>query len=119
MFIIKLQDRKGNDLNEGDIVRITDQSGRITFFSEVKYLEEHKAIAPFHTFAFHSVEKVDAVPPEARPCFVEERYRAWYLPAGEADEEGAADKHHKYLTSWRECEYQLNDRAFRIERLPS
>ena len=115
MFVLKLQDRNGKELTEGDIVRISD--GRnFNFYSEVKYLPEHNAIAPFHTFSFHSVEKVDSLPPEAMEGKHEERYRMWYIP--EPDQDGAPeDRFLRYLNSWRECEYQLKNRAYRIERM--
>ena len=117
MFILKLQDRNGAELKEGDLVRIEDGYGQITFFCEVKYLEEEKAIAPFHTFAFHSIEKTDSLPPEAEPMNMEGRYKAWYLRSNDDDnEENNFKAHDKYLTSWRECEYQLNNRAFHIVR---
>ena len=53
MFKLELYDRKGNILSIGDIVKISDGKG-FHFFSEVKFLEDEKCIAPFHTFSFHS-----------------------------------------------------------------
>ena len=76
MFTLELYDRKGNKLNIGDIVKISDGKN-FTFYSEVKYLEKEKAIAPFHTFCFHSFEKVETVPDHAKPG-TEERYKIWY-----------------------------------------
>jgi hypothetical protein len=115
VFILKLQDRNGVELREGDIVRISDGKN-FNFFSEVKYLPEYKVIAPFHTFSFHSVEKVDSLPDGAMEGKAEERYKLWYVP--EPDEDGVTeDKFLKYLNSWRECEYQLNGRAYCIQHV--
>lgn len=115
MFILKLYDRKGQKLNIGDIVRISDGK-RFTFFCEVKYLEDEKAITPFHTFSFHSVEKVDKVPAEARKS-TEDRYGIWYLSHDEADADKAAKQFKEYLMSWRQCEHNIDEKMWRIEIL--
>lgn len=101
MFILKLLDRKGKELNIGDIVKVSD--GRyITFFAEVKWLEKEKVITPFHTFSFHSFEKVDKVPDDAIKS-TEERYNIWYLDEKIEDDEGVSNFEH-YLMEWRKCE---------------
>lgn len=115
MFLLKLQDRNGKELSEGDIVAIIDIRQNISFYCQVTYMEDQQAIAPFHTFSFHSVEKVNYVPDGALPFLNEERYKAWYMPDAENDK--SAGMHDKYLMSWRECEYQLDKRAYRIERI--
>lgn len=114
MFILKLQDRKGNELNEGDIVKISDGK-RFTFFSEIKYLEDEGIITPFHTFSFHSFEKVDKVPDGVTKS-TEERYDIWYICQDEAEEDDRAVDFEKYLMSWRECEHHLEKRSWKIEK---
>lgn len=111
MFKLILQDRKGKALNMGDIVKVSLR-GEFTFYSEVKYLESEKKIAPFHTFSFHSFEKVDKVPEEA-VLSSETRYKIWYLQAALPDEK--AGLFEKYLLDWRTCEHELDKGAFRIE----
>jgi DNA-directed RNA polymerase subunit H (RpoH/RPB5) len=113
MFILKLFDRKGIELKEGDVVAISVR-GEMQFFSEVKYLEKENAIAPFHTFCFHSVEKVDSVP-EVAILSTEERYKIWYLPDAEMDE--YQEDFPKYHSDWRDCETLINDKCFRISRI--
>ena len=112
MFILTIHDRKGIELNEGDIVKISDGK-YFKFYSEVKYLEKEKAIAPFHTFCFHSVEKVDSVPDTAKPGN-EERYKIWY----ECDPEEDIDyqDHDNYLREWRDCERMIGSGMFNIKR---
>lgn len=111
MFTLKLFDRKGVELNQGDIVKISD--GRnFKFYSEVKYIHELKIIAPFHTFTFHSFEKVDKVPDNVIQS-TEQRYRIWYVVGTEPDEEAKDFEH--YLLSWRECERLLEKNVFKIE----
>jgi hypothetical protein len=115
MFTLKLYDRKGVELKQGDIVKISD--GRIfTFFAEVKYLEKEKAIAPFHTFSFHSFEKVDVVPANAKKS-TEERYNIWYVWNEEAEKDENPNIAEKYLIDWRACEHLLEQKCFRIEKL--
>jgi hypothetical protein len=110
MFILKLFDRKGIELQLGDIVKISN--GRhFNFFAEVKYLEEEKAITPFHTFSFHSFEKVERVPDEAIKS-TETRYNIWYLPDPEEDSNSEIGE--KYLMDWRACEHQLKQKCFQI-----
>lgn len=111
MFKLELYDRKGNKLNIGDIVRISDGKG-FHFFSRITFLENEKCIAPFHTFSFHSFEKVDKLPENAIKS-AEERYDIWYLPSEIPDEEPYIGE--KYLIDWRQCEHLLNQRCFRIE----
>lgn len=115
MFKLKLYDRKGVELKLGDIVSVSDGK-MITFFAEVKYLEDEQVITPFHTFSFHSFEKIDKVPDNARKSN-EERYNIWYIYHDEADEDKAAELANNYLMSWRECEHLLAKRVFRIEQL--
>ena len=109
MWKLKLFDRNGVELNEGDIVRISGDR-QIQFYSEVKYLG-NGVIAPFHTFSFHSVEKCDQLPLHAVKCD-EERYNIWYIDL--PDEDGLAEQHKHYLQSWRECEHLLT--MFKIEQ---
>lgn len=107
MIEIKLFDRKVEELNFGDIVKISDGK-RFTFYSEVKYLEFENAIAPFHTFAFMSFEKAD-LPAHAKKC-KEERYDCWFVDH-ETDED--SEKYgNQYLMDWRHCESLL--RAFKF-----
>lgn len=113
MFTLKLYDRKGTELKIGDIVKISD-GNRFTFFAEVKYLEDEQVITPFHTFSFHSVEKVDSVPKEARKS-TEDRYGIWYISHGEAEKDKGAKKFKDFLMSWRQCEHNIDERMWRIE----
>jgi hypothetical protein len=111
MFKLKLQDRKGNELKEGDIVKISN--GReFAFFAEVRYIEEHGIITPFHTFSFHSFEKVDSVP-EGAIRSTEERYGIWYLPEGK-EQDNEAESYEEYLLSWRQCEHLMEKRCWVI-----
>jgi hypothetical protein len=112
MFTLKLFDRKGQELRMGDIVKISD-GRRFNFWAEVKYLEKEKAITPFHTFSFHSFEKVDSVPANAVKS-TEERYNIWYVYTEDAEEDYNASAYENYLTEWRHCE-NLIDRCFKIE----
>jgi hypothetical protein len=104
-----LTDTHGTPLNFGDIVRVNSgRGGDSCFYSEVKYLEKEKAIAPFHTFSFHSFEKVDKVPENAKELS-ETRYKAWYI-----DKDAESEKNFEgYLMDWRKCEHELN-RCFHI-----
>jgi hypothetical protein len=109
MFILELYDRKGTKLNLGDIVKISD--GRhFQFYCEVKYLEKECCITPFHTFSFISVEKVNKLPDDV-VLSSEERYRIWYHPEKEEDDEVFEN----YLMSWRECEHELQHKCWRIK----
>ena len=108
-----LKDRKGNILNEGDIVKISDGK-RFTFFSEVKYNPEKKCIYPFHTFSFHSFEKVSEVPIDALQSNQED-YKVWYTINPEED--GEAQRYSHYMRSWKECERLLEDQCFFIESI--
>lgn len=115
MFKLELYDRIGNKLNLGDIVKISN--GReFSFYAEVKYLENEKIITPFHTFSFHSFEKVDSVPEHAKKSS-EERYNIWYTHSPELDEKEASEYANKYLIDWRQCEHLLEKRCFRVELL--
>lgn len=108
MFELRIYDRKGTELKLGDTVAISD--GRhINFFAEVKWLEKEQVLAPFHTFSFHSMVKVDSIPADAVKSS-EERYNIWYLPEKQEDNERFED----YLKSWRECEIALEKSMFRI-----
>ena len=113
MITVKIKDRLGNELNFGDIVKISD-GRKFKFYSEVKYLEKEKAIAPFHTFCFHSIEKVDSLPRNAKKGD-EERYDFWYICNDEAETDEAAERANEYLLSWRECERFLEKSCFSIE----
>lgn len=113
MFKLKLYDRIGNELNPGDIVKVSDGK-TITFYSEVKYLEKEQVITPFHTFSFHSFEKVDKVPEGAVKCS-EERYNIWFTHSPDVDQEDAVKAAERYLIDWRQCEHLLEQRCFRIE----
>jgi hypothetical protein len=114
MFKLKLYDRKGKALSLGDIVKISDGK-KFTFFCEIKYLPEEQVITPFHTFSFHSFEKVEAVPEDATKS-TEERYNIWYV-SEDAEEDNQSDDFNKYLMGWRECEHMLQNRCWRIEIL--
>lgn len=115
MFTLTIHDRNGNQLNEGDIVEI--HNGRhFTFWAEVKYLQEEQTIAPFHTFSFSSVEKVDKVPENAVKS-TETRYGIWFLQDQEQHLQEDEGQFEKFLASWRECEYQLNQRCYRINKM--
>jgi len=116
MFKLELYDRKGNKLNLGDIVKVSNGK-EFSFYAEVKYLENEKVIAPFHTFSFYSFEKVDKIPEHAKKSTTEERYNVWYTHSPELDEKEAVEYANKYLISWRECEYLLEKRCFRVELL--
>lgn len=111
MFILKLQDRNGKELKQGDVVKISDGK-RFQFYSEVKWLEKEKAIAPFHTFSFHSIEKVDFVP-EGANMSTEERYKIWWINDPENDEK--AEDHNQYLMDWRQCESNIGNKCYSIE----
>jgi hypothetical protein len=102
-YELQLFDRNGKELNEGDIVRISNGK-QFSFYAEIKHLEDEQIIAPFHTFSFHSFEKVDQVP-DGAILLKEERYRCWYLANEEID--NAADFGNKYLIDWRTCEHLL------------
>ena len=112
MFILTIHDREGNQLNEGDIVKISDGKN-FNFYCQVTYLEKEQVLAPFHTFSFHSMQKIDEVPKTARKS-TENRYNIWYEDNAEKDNCESFDK---YLMSWKECESQLEKRAYRIQRM--
>jgi hypothetical protein len=109
MFILRLYDRNGLELNEGDIVSVSD-GHRIQFFAEVKYLEKEQVITPFHTFSFNSFKKVDKLPDGVIKAS-EERYNVWYLNDVIEDE-----SFEDYLAGWRQCEHHLEKRCWRIEK---
>lgn len=115
MFTLKLFDRIGNELKEGDIVKISN--GRVfTFYAEVKYIESEGIIAPFHTFCFHSFEKVDKIPEQAKKS-TEDRYDIWYVYDENEEQDEKAPDFEKYLMSWRECEHKLEKRSWAIEKI--
>lgn len=114
MFTLKLYDRKGAELKEGDIVKVSD-GRRFSFFAEVKWLEKEQAIAPFHNFSFHSFDKVKSIPENAVKS-TEERYNIWYVYDEFAELDEESNDFSQYLMSWRECESMLKDRCFRIEK---
>lgn len=109
MFKLTLHDRKGTELKQGDIVKISDGKA-FNFYSEVKYLNGF--IYPFHSFTFHSFEKVDSVPTDAVKS-TNKDYDVWYTNNPELDED--AKEFEGYLMSWRECERLLEKSVFRIE----
>lgn len=111
MFVLKLKDSNGTDLNIGDIVQVKNSRGT-TFYSEVKYLEYEETITPFHSFAFHCIIKVDKVPDNAIKTDREERFNMWYCP----DEKEVSEKDfHNYIMDWRACERRLEDKCFCIQ----
>jgi hypothetical protein len=112
MFTLELFDRLGQKLNLGDIVKVSNGKD-FTFFAEVKYLAEEQIISPFHTFCFHSFEKVNEVP-ESAVKGSETRYKIWYNPIPAKDSKESARLAEKYLTDWRVCERLLEQRVFRI-----
>ena len=114
MFKLILQDSEGKELKQGDIVAISDSLGRLKFFSEVKWLEKEKAIAPFHTFSFHSFYKVDSVPEHAEKS-TEERYNIWFTHTPDEINESRKEEARQYLISWRECEVNIKKGAYKIE----
>jgi hypothetical protein len=117
MFILKLYDRLGNELKEGDTVKVSCNDGynrKFKFYCEVKYLEDEKTITPFHTFSFHSFEKVDKIPDNAK-ISQEKRYKIWYVNESDQEEDnynGAEE----YLISWRQCEHLLKN-CYKIEKI--
>jgi hypothetical protein len=106
---LKLQDSNGIEINFGDLVKIISGASNV-FYSEVKYLEKEKAIAPFHTFSFLKILKVEEIPSTALKCN-EELYNIWYEPTPEKDIEYG----NEYLCDWRKCEHLLENRIFVIE----
>lgn len=110
MFKLTLHDRNGEELKLGDIVKISLRN-EFTFFCEVMYLPDLKVIAPFHTFSFHSFEKCE-LPTNAIKS-QEAHYNIWYLENPEEDSQ--AEKFNNFLMSWRDCEYRLEERSYRIE----
>lgn len=115
MFKLELYDRIGNKLKIGDIVKVSNRD-QFNFYAEVKYLEKEHCITPFHTFSFHSFEKVDKVPENAIKS-TEERYGIWYTNAPESDQKEATERAERYLLDWRQCEHLLGNGCFRIEPL--
>ena len=115
MFKLELYDRKGEKLNLGDIVKISNGKG-FSFYAEVKYLEDEKVITPFHTFSFHSFEKAENVPEHAIKS-TETKYQIWFTHSPEIDEKEAIESADDYLMSWRKCEHLLEKKYIRIEPL--
>lgn len=115
MLLLTIHDKNGTELNFGDIVKVESYScGRhYTFFSEVKYLPESQSIAPFHTFAFHGVEKVDKLP-DGAVQMDEQRYRCWMLFHEDTENSPSEKSYSRYLMEWRECEHLLSEKIFRI-----
>ena len=112
MFRLTIYDRNGNQLNEGDIVKISDGKN-FNFYCQVTYLEDEQVLAPFHTFSFHSVVKVNSVPITAIKSS-ETLYNIWYEDTPEKDN---SESFEKYLMSWKECESLLEKRSYRIQRI--
>jgi len=113
MFKLTLHDRNGVELKQGDIVKISNGK-KFTFYGEVKWLEKEKAIAPFHTFTFHSFEKVDKVPEKGLKRIVDADYDWWFLNDDDAETDQYADEAARYLMSWRDCEHSINNRSYQI-----
>jgi hypothetical protein len=111
MFLVKLYDRKRQELSIGDIVAISDGK-RLNFYCRITFLEKEQKLAPFHTFSFHSVEKVAEVPENAVPCS-EDRYECWYMGSEAKPDESAAE-HAQYLLDWRACERFLDKSCFDV-----
>lgn len=112
MYILHLTDRNGQELKEGDIVKVISGGYQsTTFFAEVKFLEKEKVLTPFHTFSFHAFEKVDKLP-EGAILLDEPRYKIWHKPGLTKDQSAA---YQKYLIDWRACE-NLLDRCFHITK---
>lgn len=109
MIVLKLKDSLGNNLEFGDFVKITN-NGRNVFYSEVKYIENEKLIAPFHHFSFLKFEKVDSIPDDAIKAN-EERFDMWYMANDAESEKSCSD----YLLSWRECERLIDKGCYEIE----
>lgn len=110
MFILELYDSFGNKLKMGDVVKVSN--GRnFCFYAEVKYLEKEKVITPFHTFSFHSFEKIDTLPENLKKA-TEERYNIWFQDNTEEQRISAEG----YLSDWRQCEHLLEKGCYRIEK---
>lgn len=112
MFKLELYDRKGIKLKLGDVVKISNGK-HFNYYAEVTYLKGEGVITPFHTFSFHSFEKVEEMPKDVIKLN-EERYNIWYGLSPEADKEQAVKEATYYLQQWREVEHLLNNRTFRI-----
>lgn len=112
MFKLSLHDHHGNELKLGDIVRVnTGNSYPSHFYARVTWIKDKQIIAPFSTFSFHSFERVDDLP-EGAIKSTEDSYDIWYLP--DNDEETSPEIFKDYLMSWRDLEYNLNSRCYRI-----
>jgi hypothetical protein len=112
MFTLKIVDRKGIELNIGDIVKVSNGKN-FNFYAEIKYLENEKILTPFHTFSFSSFEKADNIPDNAIKSN-EERYNIWFVPNSIQEIDEQAKEFSEYLMSWRQCEH-LIDTCFKIE----
>jgi len=109
MFILKIKDRQGVELNIGDLVQVHGRySG--SFFARIAFDPERKTIIPFSTFSFHSVEKIDKLPDNVTKA--DEKYGEYWYSDTPSDTD---EKFEKYLISWRECETKINSGAFNIE----
>ena len=114
MFTLELYDRKGVKLNIGDLVKVSD-GHHFSFFAEVTFLEHENAIAPFHTFTFHSFEKIDKLPDNVEKSTIEERYNVWYSVSDKKEIDEQAANFARYLHDWRQCERLIDDGCFRIK----
>lgn len=112
MFLLKIYDRDCVELKLGDIVEVSDGK-KIKFYCRVTFLESVQKLAPFHTFSFHSVRKVEAPHVNATRC-TEDRYECWYLAGDDQIDDMNAATHEKYLADWQACERLLEKSAFSV-----
>lgn len=116
MFILKILDCKGTELKEGDFVKVQRRTSwtHVTFYTQVKYNKEQKAINPFHTFTWHRIEKIDKLPKNVHESKLQEWFPIWYT---EENEDSLKTKEYeKYFSSWKDCEVLLENRCYCIEK---
>jgi hypothetical protein len=115
MFILTIHDRNGVELKEGDLVKISN-AREFTFYSEVKWLEKEKVLAPFDTFSFHSFEKVDSIPLNAKKSTIES-YDVWYDFSNYTECDDKADVFKNYLASWWRIDIAVKNRSYQIKKM--